>query len=590
MWALRLVMVGMFGVLLARLWFLQMLQAEEYEKAARLNRIRLVPTKAPRGVIYDLRGEILATNRTAYHLAVMPRGMPEPGMEVKRLQQLVDFTPEERAALERTVRDHSLPPFRSVPVKKDLDIGTITRVEEELVTLPGILIESTPQRVYPQGTLAAHIIGYVGEINAAELEERREKGYRPGDLIGKCGIERRYDEVLRGRSGGQWVEVNARGDPIQFLGTKPMTPGGSITLTLDLRLQRVAEEALQGKVGAVVALDPRNGAVRVMASSPTFDPNLFIPRAAPQTWRELIANPHHPLMNRAIQNQYPPGSAFKLVTAAAGLTEGVITPNTSVYCPGVYHLGSWAFGCWSRHARVDVLQGLGQSCDCFFYETGKRLGGTKLQTYARDFGLGEPTGIDLPFERGGRIPDEAWMQRRHGRPWYGGDNLNLAIGQGDVQVTPLQMALVTSVIANGGKLYVPQLVKRAVDGEGRILYEFQPKLRREVKISPQALRLVREGMREAVYGRGGTGRRVRLPGLEIAGKTGSAQDPPREETHAWFVSFAPYRHPTLAVCVFIEQGGHGGEAAAPIARKIYAAAFGIALPEEALPPGEIPTD
>jgi len=591
--AARLFTLALFGLLLGRLWYLQILQGAAYEQAAWRTHIREVRLPAPRGVIYDTHGDILAGSRPAYHVAIMPSAMADPELELRRLAQLVDFTPEEWAAAREVVRTQSIPAFQLVTVKGDIDIRTITRVEEELITLPGVLIANAPLRDYPQGSLAAHVVGYVGEISPAMLEQRRTEeyrqqtlagkseasrqflqvrlNYRAGDLVGKCGIEAVYDEYLRGQEGGQRWEVDARGKPVRALDARPATPGGNVQLTLDLKLQRVAEKALEGKVGAVVVLDPRNGAVRVLASSPTFNPNEFIPRIDRQTYRTLLQNPYRPFLNRATQGTYPPGSTFKMVTTTAGLKAQVISRGTTSHCAGGIRRGMW-FGCWSHHGTVALLQAIAQSCDVFFYRVGERLGPERLAQCARDFGLGSPTGLDLPSEAAGVIPSEAWLQATHQRRWYLGDTLNISIGQGDILATPLQMALVAATVANGGTVYRPQLVKRIEDSEHRPLQVFTPQEIRRLDLAPHILKTVREGMSEAV--RTGTGRGVRIPGVEIAGKTGSAEIGGRKP-HAWFVSFAPYPHPRYATAVIVEHGGHGSESAAPITRQIYEAAFGI---------------
>jgi penicillin-binding protein 2 len=381
------------------------------------------------------------------------------------------------------------------------------------------------------------------------------------------------------------VVVNARGEVVEPLPPEPTTPGGSVYLALDMKLQQVAEEALRGKVGAVVAVDPRNGAVRVMASSPAYDPNVFIPPIDRQALQDILNHPRQALLNRAVR-AYPPGSTFKLVTASAALKSGAISRGTAAHCSGGYRRGRW-FGCWRTHGTVRLLAAIAASCDVYFYKAAEKMGPEALQAVARDFGLGERTGLGVPAEVAGNVPTEQWLLAHEHRQWYGGDTLNTAIGQGAVLVTPLQMALVTATVANGGDLYQPQLVERIVDGEGEKIYTFRPKLRRRVGVPAKALKTVREGMYQAVYGRGGTGAGVRVPGVAIAGKTGSAET--QGHAHAWFVSFAPYDHPTLACAVIVEHGRHGSESAVPITKEIYRAAFGVDKPKEevvASVPGE----
>jgi penicillin-binding protein 2 len=591
---LRLVLAGLFLILLARLWQLQILHGAEYEHAAWQNRIRTILTMAPRGVVYAAGKEILATSRAAYAITILPCQFQEPELELRRLAQLIDLDAGTVATIRQKLKDRRLPPFQSVVVKEDVDVATLARLEEERITLPGVLVENRPVRFYPHGSLAAHVIGYVGQISALELQYRRSPQYleRVGqrygqaclerfeqrgmlqfslnDIVGKAGVEKTYDVALRGWGGGQRVVVNARGEVVEPLPPEPAVPGGNVYLTLDLKLQEVAEKALQGRVGAVVAVDVQNGAVRVLASSPTYDPNVFIPPTDGKVLRGLLDHPRQALMNRAVR-AYPPGSTFKLVTASAALTHGAISPRTVVYCGGGYRKGRW-FGCWRAHGAVNLRSAIAASCDVYFYRAAEAMGPEALQRTARDFGLGEPTGLDLPGEVPGLIPTAAWMQAHEHRRWYGGDTLNMAIGQGAVSVTPLQMALVAAAVANGGLLFQPQLVERIVDGEGQEIYTFRPKVRRRVQVPAEVLELVRQGMYQAVYGRGGTGAGVQIPGVSIAGKTGSAET--QGHAHAWFVSFAPYDHPRLACAVIVEHGRHGSEAAVPITRQIFQAAFG----------------
>lgn len=595
---LRLVLIGLFLILLARLWQLQILHGAEYERAAWQNRIRTLLTMAPRGVIYAANKEILATSRASYCITILPCQFKEPELELRRLAQLIDLEAETVATLRQQLKDRCLPPFQSVVLKKDVDVATLTRLEEELITLPGVLVENRPVRFYPRRSLAAHVIGYVGQVSPTQLQYRQSPQYleqvrqqygpaclhrfeqrgvlrfSPNDIVGKAGVEWLHDVALRGWGGGQRVVVNAQGEVVEPLPPEPTVPGGSVYLTLDLKLQEVAEKALQGKVGAVVAVDPRNGAVRVLASSPTYDPNVFIPPVDRQMLHQLLDHPRQALLNRALR-AYPPGSTFKLVTASAALKNRAISPHTVISCGGSYWKGR-RFGCWRAHGAMNLRSAIAASCDVYFYKAAERMGPEALQASARDFGLGEQTGLGLPGEVAGTIPTAAWMQTYQHRRWYGGDTLNMAIGQGAVSTTPLQMALVAAAVANGGILFQPQLVERIVDGEGEEIYSFQPKVRGRVKIPAAALEIVRQGMYQAVYGRGGTGAGVQVPGVSIAGKTGSAET--HGHAHAWFVSFAPYDHPRLACAVIVEHGRHGSEAAVPISREIFRAAFGPEKP------------
>ncbi|MGB9797925.1 MAG: penicillin-binding protein 2, partial [bacterium] len=404
--------------------------------------------------------------------------------------------------------------------------------------------------------------GYVGEISAEELKKWRENGYQMGDMVGKTGIERLWESKLKGEKGGQRMEVDARGQVHRLLERIEPKPGEEIRLTIDLNIQRAAEEALKGKRGAVVAMNPQTGEILALASSPSFDPNLFAsPRGKEKERLALFNDKRHPFLNRAISGVYPPGSIFKLITATAGLEEGKISPYIVINCPGGLRVGKRFFRCWRTHGPVNFVSAIEQSCDTYFYRLGLLIGPQKLAEWARKFGLGERTGIILPGEAKGFIADEEWKKQKLGEIWYPGDTANMAVGQGFTQMTPIQACRMVSVFANGGYLVKPIIM----------LGEKEEKV--PLGISASTLELVRKGMEEAVMGSSGTGKLARINGIRIAGKTGSAQDPPRKRTHAWFVCFAPVENPRVAVSVVVEEGGMGGSVAAPIAKKVLEAAL-----------------
>jgi penicillin-binding protein 2 len=469
---------------------------------------------------------------------------------------------------------------------------------------PGLLVEVEPRRSYPHGTLASHVLGYVGQINPSELKARAELGYRMGDHIGKQGIEKELDAELRGRDGFQQLEVDSLGRVVKVLSSIPPVPGNAVTLTLDLALQQAAEEALAGVSGAVVAIDPRDGGVLAAASSPPIDPNRFSHGLSQEEWSGLSNDPLHPLQNRVAQAQYPPGSVFKIVTAIAALESGAITPETSYFCGGALRYGNRDFRCWKRggHGQVALHRALVESCDVYFYQVGLKSGIEEIARVAREFGLGKPTGLELGSEASGLIPDDAWKRRARKEPWYSGETLSAAIGQGYDLVTPIQAALLAATVANGGTVHRPHLLRRIVDASGTTVRYGGGAAGRTLRLAPATLAAVREGLWGVVNEPGGTGAAVRVPGLSIAGKTGTAQvvGMPRGERraasgadyrdHAWFVCYAPSGDGQVAIAVIVEHGGHGGSASAPIARRLLGELKSLGYFQEAVaaavtPPG-----
>jgi penicillin-binding protein 2 len=427
------------------------------------------------------------------------------------------------------------------------------------------------------------VLGYVGQINAGELKVRADLGYRIGDYIGKMGIEKELDAELKGRDGFQQMEVDSLGRGIKVLSSIPPIPGHSVTLTIDLALQQAAEDALAGLAGAVVAIDPRDGSVLAAASSPPLDPNQFSHGLSQEEWGSLSGDPRHPLQNRIIQAQYPPGSVFKIVTAIAALETGAVTPQTSFTCRGALRYGNRDFRCWKKsgHGEVSLHRALVESCDVYFYQVGLKTGIDEIARYARALGLGSGTGIELGNEAAGLIPDSAWKRRARGEPWYSGETLSAAIGQGYDLVTPLQAALLAASVANGGTVYRPRLVRRVVDGDGNVVRESAAVVERTASLGAETLAAVRRGLWGVVNEGGGTGAAARIAGLGVAGKTGTAQVvrmPAKGERqsaaarqikdHAWFVCFAPEGDPKIAVAAIVEHGGHGGSESAPIARRL----------------------
>jgi penicillin-binding protein 2 len=571
--------VVIFVLLFVRLWYLQVIKEQEFQLLSENNRIRLIKIPAVRGMILDRTGRVLADNRPSFNIMVTPEDVDDLAGLIEQLSPLLDLSPDE---IIRTITDRDRPPFQPVAIKRDVSWEELSFIKTHRLDLPGVEVQIEPIRTYPYDTLAAHVLGYVGEINREELQERR--GYQMGDWVGKCGVELTWEEHLRGIDGGRQVEVDAVGKEVRVLKEVPPVAGNNLYLTIDLDLQKYGEQLLGKRAGVIIAMDPLTGEILAFCSTPSFRPALFAEGLSPEEWEQLVSDPLHPLQNRGIQGLYPPGSVFKIVTGAAGLEEGVIRPDTSFYCTGIHYLGKRGYQCWrgGGHGVVKFYRGVVESCDIYFYNVGERLGVKKLSRYAEGFGLGRPTGIDLPDEKGGLVPTADWKRERFGGPWYAGETISMAIGQSYLLATPLQLLNLISSIANGGDLLKPQIAKRVEDLDKTILEEYPPAEISTVPISPKTLGELREALLGVTKEDSGTGRAARVEGLEIAGKTGTAQvvrlrgngvRPRPEEApyalrdHAWFVAYVP-AHTPLAVVVLVEHGGHGGAVAAPLAREM----------------------
>ena len=572
-----------FGILILRLWFLQIVNGSAYRTRSEHNRIRLQSMAPFRGVIRDSNGEILVDNRPSYDLYVIPEEIQDTEALLTRLGFLGNLEVGlAREKLKRAARGY---PFKPVCLKKDISRRELAMIETRRFDLPGVMIKVRPQRHYFYGDLAAHVVGYLGEINESQLKSGKFPNNKSGDLVGKTGIEWRWQTSLNGDRGGEQVEVDAAGRRIKVLSRRPPVSGADVCLTLNRELQILTEETLEGKHGAVVAMDPGNGQILALASSPSYDPNLFISGFDEDTWKNLVSSGDYPLHNRALTGQYPPGSVFKIVVALAGLQEGVITPREVLYCNGRYSLGQGKYHCWKRsgHGKVDLNRALVESCDVYFYNLGMRLGVDRIAHYAHQLGLGRKTGLNLGHEQSGLIPTTEWKRRRWGVPWQGGETVSTAIGQSFVLVTPLQVATFVSAVFNGGHVFRPQVTKWVRKPGGESIFEFSPQLIRKVDIKPEYLEIVKKALSGAVNHPRGTGSKARLTDIVIAGKTGTAQVvnlkkekdaeargkiPWKYRDHAWFVAVAPADDPRITVAVFIEHGGHGGSAAAPIAKTL----------------------
>jgi penicillin-binding protein 2 len=579
------VVVLVFSVLLLRLWFIQIFSGPAYRNKSEGNRIRLQSIPAFRGMIYDRNGAVLVDNRPAFDLNVIPEEVPDPDKLLESLSGLIplDVT-EARGVLNQGLKSY---PFKPVCLQSDIPRDHIAVLETQGFNLPGVLISVRPRREYVYGDFASHILGYMGEISGKELSSGDFPDVRPGDSIGKAGVEMRWQSFLQGRRGGKQVEVDASGRVLRLLSQKPAAPGSAVHLTIDRRLQAVAEQNMRGKMGAAVAMDPHSGAVLAMVSSPSFDPNHFAKGITKSEWNRISSSPRFPLQNRVTAGQYPAASLFKIIMAVAALEEGVVDPAEEIFCNGILKLGDSSFRCWKSwgHGNVDLYRALVESCDVYFYKVGMRLGLERIADWSRRFGLGSRTGFELGGEKAGLVPSDEWKREKFGVPWQTGETVSLSIGQSFLLVTPLQVCSMMSALFNGGIVYRPLITKR-VGTEDETVYNFEPEELRRVNISERTLALVKESLVGAVNDKAGTGRKARLEQAVVAGKTGTAQVvaldksdlfeneedfPERFRDHAWFAAAAPAAEPKIAVVVLVEHGGHGGSAAAPIAREMIRA-------------------
>jgi penicillin-binding protein 2 len=577
-----LAVLAFFVLLLLRLLYLQVVMGEEYYRLSMNNSIRLQTVDPPRGLILDRNGTKLAENRPSFDVSFTPKDAGDVGRVLNELSEHLQSPAEDLLAKVKYSR--GLAAFKPVLLKQDIGRDALAAVEARRVDLPGVSVQVRLRRNYLFGMNAAHVIGYLGEVSLEELKSGDHPGLRSGDAIGKFGVERTFDGYLRGEPGGRQVEVNANGQVMRVLQTVSPRPGRNVVLTIDRELQQRAEELLDGVAGAAVAVDPANGHVLALASSPAFNQNAFVSGIASDAWEALISHPYRPLENKAIQGEYPPGSTFKIVTALAGLEEKAIDESTTFDCAGSLHFAGRDYRCWKKegHGRVDVRRALAESCDVFFYRTGQRLGVDRLAWYAKACGLGARTGIGMDQEARGLIPSSAWKKKRFGVPWQEGETLSVSIGQGYDLATPLQMALLTAAVGNGGIRHRPIILQRVETVEGDVVFQVAAQETGRLPVSPRTLKIVQEGIWGAVNGERGTARRVHLPDIEIAGKTGTSQvvgrkdngddyTPPHLRPHAWFVCYAPAGAPKLAVAVVIENGEHGSSAAGPIARELVKA-------------------
>ena len=632
-----LVILLVFAWLTTRLYQLQIAWGDRFQLWADKNRFRLVPLEASRGIIYDRQGNILVRNAPRFIVTVIPAYLPDdPAATEAVFQRLSDLLalPATRASTQEIARQSGLSseeiaavgirsiqemvdqvwdsaPYRPLVIKRNVDRDTVFQIEEAHLDLPGVLVETEPVRHYPYGELISHLMGYIGFIPANQVETYEAKGYDVNkDHVGLIGAEAAFENLLRGRKGEKYIEVDVAGREVRTVSQSPPFPGKSLQLTLDLALQEEMAQALQrgleqagAEIGVAIAMNPQTGEILGMVSLPAYDNNLFSGGISAADYQRLSADPHHPLINHAISGRHPPGSAFKIVVAAAALQEGVITRRTTVNCQGTMLLPDQRFPddpergqtfyCWIHklgrgHGNVSIISGIAHSCDIYFYWLGggfldefEGLGLERLVHYARLFGLGELTGFDLLGENPGLVPTAKWKRLNYAERWVTGDTYNMSIGQGYLLITPLQMLNVTAAVANGGILYRPQLLYQVLDNDGNVVQDFAPEVIRELPIDPQHLATVAEGMEAAVVW--GSAQTAYLDTVRVAGKTGTAEFfdpniPPDEEgnlpTHAWFTAFAPVEDPEIALVVFVYNGGEGTTTAVPIAAEILRYYFG----------------
>jgi penicillin-binding protein 2 len=572
---LKLGLLLMIALLAVRLWQLQVREGDYYRDLSENNRTRAVTLEPARGLIYDRNGVLLANNVPSFNLYVTLEDVKDREQLVRNLVSLIGVD-EALVRKKLTERTGKLVPRK---IKEGLTLREAAIIESHRLDTPGVMVQAESKRNYPAGVAAAHVLGYVGEISADQIDKPEFAGLHQGSIIGQYGVEKTYDRFMRGQSGQKSIEVDAMGHEKRTVQLEKPEAGDDLYLTIDVRLQQMAEALLGEEAGAIVALDVTNGDVLAMASRPAFDPNVLSRELTAKQWDAIVQNEGRPLNNRASQGQYPPGSTFKIVMAAAALETHTVEPDTRIHCGGVFHFGKRIFHDWkaSGHGAMDLRAAIVQSCDVYFYTIGNRLGIDAIADYADQFGLGKTTGIELPSERVGIVPSTAWKKKARGEAWLPGETISASIGQGYVTVTPLQMAHLTGTVANDGVSYRPRLVRAFLERSTGRFKEVEVAKPTKVGIKHDTLEIIREALRGVVSE--GTAQRAKSTLVSIAGKTGTAQTaalrtgpeseiPKKFRDHAWFVSYAPAEAPRIAVAVLVEHMGHGGSAAAPLAKQM----------------------
>lgn len=568
-----------FLVLVSRLWYLQVLKGDEFAEFSLENHIRVERIPAPRGRILDRYGKELVVNRTSFDVYVIPKDINDVSYISNSLSQIINLDKDQ---IDKNIRSAiSKRSFKPVLIAKDINRDQLAYIEARRSSLLGVIIEINNLRQYPHGSLGSPFLGYIGKVSEAELKNNPK--INNNDLVGKTGVEKGWESNLRGEDGYIQRVTDALGREVEStlfledLQNKKTIPGSDVLLTIDIELQKAAEEALGDQSGAIVAVNVNSGEVLALASKPSFNPADFIKGIDSKTWSELVNDKSSPLLNRSTQGLYAPGSVFKMVPSVAALNEGIIDKEEYLHCPGYYKVGNRTFRCWKRggHGWVNLRSAIVRSCDVYFYKIAERMGIDNLSKYISAFGFGSLTGVGIE-ERAGISPSREWKLKRFNKPWYKGETIVSAIGQGYVNVTPIQVAMMTSAVANGGTLLKPAIVKEIISYRGEKKFKHARIVSGKIPIEIEMLELIKDALVGVVNDPGGTGRRARIKDMIVAGKTGTAQvvsldiqsEDKKYRDHAWFTSYAPAEDPEIAVTVLIEHGGKGGAVAAPIARKI----------------------
>lgn len=587
---LIVVMAAVFAALCIRLWWLQVVDYDKYLKLSQNNHTRLVRDRAQRGRITDRNGTAIATTRPGFGVFIIPEDCPKTAREsvFSILSELLDSSSEDIA---KRFKSQQSPSFTPRKIASNLDFETVVRIESHRFELPGVSVMAENIRYYPHNSTLCHLLGYMGQISQNQLNSDKYAAHYPGDFIGQFGVESKLETELAGFDGSRWVQVDSQGrightlkSPVPQLAR----PGSEVELTIDLDLQLSIEEVLSPWTGTIIALDPRNGEILAMASNPGFDPNWFAGGITLLRWRELASNLEHPLFNRAIQVATCPGSVFKVVTAIAGLRNGTLNASTGYLCQGSYKYFGNSFKCWKKggHGSVDLVRALEASCNVFFYQAGLKAGIDAISETAQMLGLNQKTKIDLPNEVSGLIPSREWKLREKHDEWWSGETISVAIGQGGVQVTPVQIVNMMAAVANKGVQFVPRVIRRVSPNPSPEKHWGDPVILNQFELSDSAWQLIHQGLYDVVNGPSGTARDVRTREFLAAGKTGTAQVisdpalkvlgysrenvPKKYRDHNWFAGFAPIENPQIAIVVFLENGGReGAKAKAKIARKVF---------------------
>jgi len=564
------IILFIFLVILIRVGWLQIIEGEKFLRLSQTARLRLIPLANPRGLIVDRNERVIADNTASFSIGVIPESLENPEKTLLKLKSIFPDIDLRKAEVKvKKVKN----PFRPVVLKEGIDISKVTYIEERGEEFPSVVILSQPVRSYPYGKLLSHIVGYLGEVNKNELKNLSFLGVEAGDLVGKMGIEEVYNSYLQGEKGGRQVEVDVYGRVLKTIFQKDPLPGDTVYLTIDVNIQKIAREEMGDRKGVVIIANPYTGEILSMLSLPSFDPNLFARGISGEKWLELSRNPENPLENRAVRGEYPPASTFKIVLVTAALETGKATPFTKFYCPGYYKIGKRIFKCWKKegHGWLNLKDALIHSCDVYFYQLGLKLGVKNIIHYARLFGLGKPTGIDLGSEKKGFLPTPEWKEKLYKEVWYPGDTANLSIGQGYILVTPIQMLDLISAVANGGYLVRPHLVKKIVDENGNTVFNFTPEKVKKIPISKSTLEFLHEALAGVV--KRGTGWRANNKVVKIAGKTGTAQLAGDKNPHNWFIGYAPADNPKLSIVVLVENKKEEISIAPQIAGRILSRIF-----------------